>query len=403
MLRISEFSVSEGFATLTINTNICYGIPFIEQCKNLLNQQWITDPNPTVSIVGTNYIIVVSAPADAKFYRAVCVGGEHKITSYARHYAPYGLVGDLDGNAATATSLSAGTDRSRLDNAISTTGNVTRSGTLGGSSAILTNDYVTLQQAQNVASRSITLYLHGSRTNAYGGGYLMDTDAGTSNSNIRTVSNTVSNQYVFIYMSPTNGLGLTEMQGGTYTVSCQMRASGNGARGKWEAYVMDNAGTGVIYEIPESEIIPIPTTQSKMQFYIQPKTNIPIHSLLHRLKVAFKEMDDAGRSISIWTENGTPATFSGNVSSGTEVDPIASAAIITHDGASNAHTDLFAQKAGITNVVTIFMTNLVISGSIDLGGMILKGGLNRNGTNGVIVMQPNDANEYMIWLPPPPQ
>lgn len=121
LLRISEFSVSDGFATLTINTNICYGIPFIEQCKNLLNQQWITDPNPNVSIVGSNYVIIVSATADAKFYRAVCVGGEHKITSYARHYAPYGLVGDLEGNAATATALSAGTDSNRLSGSVAHT------------------------------------------------------------------------------------------------------------------------------------------------------------------------------------------------------------------------------------------------------------------------------------------
>lgn len=205
LLRISEFSVSGGLATLTINTNICYGIPFIEQCKNLLNQQWITDPYPSVSIVGSNYVIIVSASADAKFYRSVCVGGDHRITSYARHYAPYGLVGDLDGKATSSDAVTGGQ------------------------------------------------------------------------------SNTIS-------------LAITNI-----AVTGQASVSRSGA--SVEITVADQSVPGAI------------------------------------------------------TNNSSAVSFS----------------------------------------------NLTITGSINLNGMTLKGVLNNNGTNGIIIMQPNDANEYMIWLPPPQQ
>jgi hypothetical protein len=66
-------------------------------------------------------------------------------------------------------------------------------------------------------------------------------------------------------------------------------------------------------------------------------------------------------------------------------------------------TATLASKADTNNLTgTIVISNIVVTGSIQLGDLNLKW-LKVNGTNGLVIMQPQDANEYMIWLPPAPQ
>jgi hypothetical protein len=84
------------------------------------------------------------------------------------------------------------------------------------------------------------------------------------------------------------------------------------------------------------------------------------------------------------------------------ISNIVSYVVGLHDALSSAHSELFAQKASITNEVTIVFTNVVVTGWIKLGDLYLKAGKSGD-TNGLAVMQPGDANEYLFWVPTPPQ
>lgn len=55
------------------------------------------------------------------------------------------------------------------------------------------------------------------------------------------------------------------------------------------------------------------------------------------------------------------------------------------------------------NTPSVAFSNVTVNCITFENGMSIKAKLNNNGTNGIIIMQPNDSNEYMIWLPPPPQ
>ena len=55
------------------------------------------------------------------------------------------------------------------------------------------------------------------------------------------------------------------------------------------------------------------------------------------------------------------------------------------------------------NTPSVSFSNVTVNRITFENGMSIKAKLNNNGTNGIIIMQPGDANEYMIWLPPPPQ
>lgn len=267
---------------------------------------------------------------------------------------PYGVMVVRSAITNNTTDFASAAQGSKADAALTNNG----SGyTIHITDAVTNNNPVTYQQALNMQSRGVGLYLHGAVTSTViAGAYTMDSSVNASNSIQRTVNGVTNNQYIFTFVSPP--MGLTEMQAGTYQINAQVLASGANSTAKWEGYIV-RAGADW-YESPNAEILAIPTTQSKVQWNIVLASNLVGLLPTDRWKIQMKAVNGAGRNISIWTEGTTPALLTGTPTSGAEVDPMS----LHLDGGTMTSGAVVNMNTGyITNSLTPFGVELWRSGS----------------------------------------
>jgi hypothetical protein len=91
MLYIQAFSVSGGYATLDIATNWVSAPPQIQFSTSLVNPQWLTCPQQSMSDEGGYWRGVCPGVAESRFFRAVSPGGDQRVRSHYRHEMLGGL------------------------------------------------------------------------------------------------------------------------------------------------------------------------------------------------------------------------------------------------------------------------------------------------------------------------
>jgi hypothetical protein len=244
------------------------------------------------------------------------------------------------------------------------------------------------------------MFLHGSVVSDIAGGYRMDDSVNGSNSVQRTVNSTTNNQYAFTFYSPLGGMGLTEMQKGTYTISAQVMASGSSATAKWEGYLVDAAGA-TIYEAPEAETLPIATSQTKTLWNIVLTSNITC-SVSNRWKVTMKMVDAQNRNISLWSEGVTPAILTGAASGGAETDPIFNAWLGSFP---TLNGNFIGNGAGLTNLPSsgasttpVAIGSISGSNTLDFATGAYQSALV---TNALVLMPPTNGTHgarLEVWL-----
>jgi hypothetical protein len=347
-----SISGNAGYCLVGTN-NVSIGLGagyYLEGSENILLGKTSGD-----SLSGNgNVVIGISAGVYFRGTNSILIGTSagSSVDPYTNEYDRVTVIGEgAPMRGSNTMSLGASNDTVYVNGALRAYG------AAHGQPATLADQWVTLQQLNNVAAREVTMYLHGSVASDIAGGKQMSVYANTSNSVSTTVNNTTNNQYVYTFYSPLGGMGLTEMIKGTYNINAQMRASGTGATGKWEVYLVNSNGVAY-YECPDVEVLSIPTTQSKVNWRVIMATNATVNALTDRWMLRYKAVAANNRDLTLWTEGVTPATLSGAPSSGAELDPVWAAEkslfLPMESGVATGLTSSNTTLTGTTKVGKIF-------------------------------------------------
>ena len=223
---------------------------------------------------------------------------------------------------------------------------------------------VTLRQMNDRLSAYQTFYFSLSTTSDIAGWYHMDTTPTDSNETSVVYSSPTNNQYLSMFITPTNVPGITEIQAGVYTVHAHLsKSSAKSAQVKVEAYLLDSAGSEK-FEIEDTASVELSQVNESYSFDIILPTNM--QSLVTDrwgVKIKVTAIGTPAPDITVYTEETSQGFLQGSVGSSDEVDPLA----IHFDGSVAMTADLPMGGQGITNATKLTGASMNIYAD-DVGG-----------------------------------